>query len=185
VSFSKYIDKYRPIVLSPPLIFALWFGGESNGDYFTWPLGVAVCLVGAAIRIWAEQHINRTLPDRDRHLALTGPYKFARNPLYIGNLFLCTGAVIVSKLPWMIPLTFLWHVAVYSVVIRLEEGILLEKYGEPYRKFKSEVPRWFPKVMDSGNMELTNSYFRTAFLAEARSLSILLPYALKEIFLHL
>ena len=183
--FSEWIDRYRPIILSPPLIFALWFGEGSNGDYFIWPLGVTVCLLGAAIRIWAEQHINRHKSNQERHLALTGPYKFVRNPLYIGNLFLCTGAVIVSKFPGMIPVTFLWHFAVYSIVIRLEEGLLLEKYGKPYHNFKSEVPRWIPSAMDFGNMELINNHFRRAFLAEARCISILLPYALKGIFLHL
>ncbi len=184
MSLSKWIDQYRPIILSPPLIFALWYG-KSDGNYFVWPLGVSICLLGAAIRIWAEQHINRTKPERERHLALTGPYKFVRNPLYIGNIFLFAGAIIVSKLPWMIPVACLWHFAVYSIVVHLEESILQAEYGEPYCRFKSEVPRWFPKAINWGDMELINSHFRKAFLAEARCISILLPYALKEIFLYL
>jgi hypothetical protein len=66
-------------------------------------------------------------------------------------------------------------------VVRYEEGHLLEKYGEDYRKYLLEVPRWFPNTIRFENLGIKNEYFRAAFIAEIRCVLALLPYLVKEV----
>ena len=49
-------------------------------------LGVAVSLMGLSIRAWAAGHIRK-----EKELAVTGPYRYTRNPLYLGSFILGLG----------------------------------------------------------------------------------------------
>ena len=75
----------------------------------------------------------------------------------------------------------LYCFAIYSLVVRYEEGHLLEKYGEAYRKYMSEIPRWFPQTVRFRNLSIKNEYFRATIIAEIHCTLALLPYLFKEI----
>ena len=179
---NHWFYRFRAYLVSPPLIFAPFcFLHETQG--FLWPLGILVFLIGFTIRLWAQQHLHYRLRVR-KHLTITGPYKFVRNPVYIGNVLIALGATLVSELVWMVPITFLWYVIIYGFVIRHEESHLLEKYGEAYRAYMSEVPRWVPRFPGSAKMELLNRFFYASMLKEGHCFLILLPYILKELVSH-
>ena len=112
---------------------------------------------------------------------MTGPYSFVRNPIYIGNTLICLGLTIISELLWLFPLTLFYCLGIYSLVVRYEETHLLVKYGESYRRYMSEVPRWLPKVPRFKPIGLINEYFYQSIAIESASLLLLLPYILKEI----
>ncbi len=176
----KSFYRYRGYLVAPPMIFALiWFDWEIEKT-FVWPLGICIFLMGAIIRIWAQQHLRYGLRVR-KNLTITGPYSFVRNPLYIGNILICLGAIIISELLWFVPATLLYHLYLYSLVVRYEEIHLLEKYGESYRRYMLEVPRWFPKVLPFKNLGLINRYFCQSIRVEFPRLLLLLPYIIKEI----
>jgi hypothetical protein len=118
---------------------------------------------------------------RPRQLANTGPYRFVRNPFYIGNILIGVGATVASELLWLAPVTLIWWIAVYSFVIWYEESHLLQQHGEEYRNYMSAVPRWFPRTISFRNVELVNGFFGRSVLAESRCLFALLPFVLKEI----
>jgi hypothetical protein len=111
----------------------------------------------------------------------TGPYGFVRNPLYIGNTIMCVGSTIASELLWLIPIIIFWCIGTYSIVIRYEEKHLLEKYGDAYRQYLSDVPRWFPKRLRLKNMELMNEYLYQTVFVEVAGVTILLPFVIKEV----
>jgi hypothetical protein len=85
------------------------------------------------------------------------------------NFFACT------------PLIFAFISHAYEIVIRYEEEHLLEKYGDAYRKYLLEVPRWFPKRSSLKNMGLINEYLYQTILVPLPGVFILLPYIIKEI----
>jgi len=179
-SVTNWAYRFRGVLVSIPLIVALFLSfHEDETDWFIWPAGIVLIFLGLIIRIWAQEHIRRRL-NSPRRLAITGPYLFVRNPLYVGNLLICIGAVFASEMLWLVPIAFFYCIIVYSMVINYEESFLLNTYKDSYRKYISEVPRWFPKKLHFRNLELINNYFWQSVVVEIPSLFILLAYVLKE-----
>jgi protein-S-isoprenylcysteine O-methyltransferase Ste14 len=141
---------------------------------------MSIFILGLALRIWAQQHLHYRLKVH-KGLTMTGPYSFVRNPVYIGNTLICLGATVCSELLWLAAGMLLYCFVIYSLVIRYEESHLLERYGELYLTYMSEVPRWFPKTIRLKNLCIKNEYFRAAIIAEVHCTLIILPFLVKEI----
>lgn len=76
-------------------------------------------------------------------LALGGPYRFTRNPMYLGLASLHLGAALLFDSFWVI-LTLppvLW--VVRRAVIDREERYLEARFGGAYLDYKRRVRRWF------------------------------------------
>jgi len=179
--FTQIVYRFRGLLISPPLIIALFcFSLETEMDYFIWPVGISLAFTGTTLRIWAQQHLRYRLKVK-KCLTTTGPYLFIRNPVYVGNILMCLGATVTSELLWLVPIALLYWFTIYSVVVRYEERHLLKKYGEPYRRYLAEVPRWLPRAIRFRNVDLINRYFLTSIVAEIHCPLILLPYVFKEL----
>jgi protein-S-isoprenylcysteine O-methyltransferase Ste14 len=179
----QWVYRLRAILLTPPLVFAAFLPRfEVENDLLVWPLAISIFCVGLAIRVWGQQHLHYTLrKTRPRQLVTTGPYRFVRNPLYVGNIVIGVGATIASEVIWLAPVTLIWWIVVYSFVVRYEESHLLEQHGEEYRKYMAEIPRWFPRHLSLKRAELINSFFGRSLLIETRCVWALAPFILKEI----
>jgi protein-S-isoprenylcysteine O-methyltransferase Ste14 len=100
-----------------------------------------------ALAIWAIATFRRigTTPNPaggSTALALEGPYRFSRNPMYLSLLLLMAGIGLAANTPW--PLLTL-PIVVFVLrrgVIEYEERYLTAKFGEPYRAFMARVRRW-------------------------------------------
>jgi protein-S-isoprenylcysteine O-methyltransferase Ste14 len=183
MSVPYWVYRTRNFLACPPLLFAfLCHFYEIEAEEIIWPLGACVVVLGVALRIWAQQHVHHRLIGH-KQLTTSGPYQFVRNPLYIGNIILCVGAVITSELLWLIPVTIFWCLGIYSIVVRYEEEHLLKKYGDAYCRYLKEVSRWLPgrSSLRSRKMGLFNQYLYQTILVELSSLCLLLPYLVKEI----
>jgi len=150
--------------------------------YVLWPVGIGLVLVGMAIRIWSQQHVRYRMKVA-RDLTTSGPYSFVRNPVYIANMVIWSGAVVASGLLWFTPIALVYWLGVYCVVVRHEESRLLEKYGEAYRQYVADVPRWFPRLGRLADLEMVNKYFVKAVAVEIHCPLILVPYVLKDFML--
>jgi protein-S-isoprenylcysteine O-methyltransferase Ste14 len=75
-------------------------------------------------------------------LVLSGPYKFTRNPMYLGLLCLYLAAACWLNLIWALVLAPVLIGVVQRMVIKKEEQYLEQKFGEPYRQYKARVRRW-------------------------------------------
>lgn len=179
--FNQIAYRLRGFLVSLPLIFAFFcFSLETEMDYLIWPIGISLVFVGMILRIWAQQHLRYRLRVK-KCLTITGLYSLVRNPIYVGNILMCLGAVITSELLWLVPIALLYWFTIYSLVVRYEERHLLEKYGEPYRRYLAEVPRWLPRAIRFKNLGILNEYFLNSIVAEIQCPFILLPFILKEL----
>ena len=177
---SRWIYRFRTYWACAPLLFALFFDySEFETEGLTWSLAIGIFIVGMGIRIWAQEHLQHRLRVH-KHLTETGPYRFVRNPLYIGNILICLSATIASELLWLTPVTLFWCLGTYSLVIRYEESYLLQKYGDAFHRYLSTVPRWVPRLMLPDNLELRNRHWWKAIRVELPNLFVLLPYVMKE-----
>lgn len=71
-----------------------------------------------------------------------GPYRFTRNPMYLGMVTMVLGTGLAFHLEWAILFApIVWAALHYGVVLR-EEAYLLEKFGAPYQHFMARTRRW-------------------------------------------
>jgi protein-S-isoprenylcysteine O-methyltransferase Ste14 len=178
---SRWFYRFRGYLVTLPFIFAFFcFSLETEMDYLIWPIGISLVFIGMFLRIWAQQHLRYRLKVK-KHLTTTGPYSLVRNPIYVGNMLMCLGATVTSELLWLVPIALLYWFGIYSLVVHYEERHLSEKYGEPYRRYLAEVPRWLPRAIRFRNLDLINKYFLTSVVAEIHCPVSLLPYVVKEL----
>ncbi len=75
-------------------------------------------------------------------LVLIGPYRFTRNPIYLGMLLASAGIALMSNALWPLLMTPVMVLVVNQVVIAREERYLTAKFGGAYTAYKSRVRRW-------------------------------------------
>ncbi len=111
------------------------------------PLGLALVALGFAGGAWAFVTMRGTNQDPDPRkpspeLIPAGPYRFTRNPMYVGMALIQTGVGIALANLWILLLLAptLWILR--REVIEKEEAYLERKFGESYASYKSSVRRW-------------------------------------------
>lgn len=108
----------------------------------TWPLLIAgsiVALAGLGIRAYAAGHL-----EKDRNLAMGGPYAYTRNPLYLGSLLIGVGLVVAGA-QWILGVVFVvFFLVVYLPVMRREERNLHRRFGREFDDYAASVPLFFP-----------------------------------------
>jgi len=99
-----------------------------------------VSVLGLAIRAWAAGHIRK-----NAQLAVSGPYAFTRNPLYLGSFILGLGFTIASG-RWELALVFAaLFLGIYFPVMRVEASTMTELFGDKYKAYRESVPLFFPR----------------------------------------
>ena len=101
--------------------------------------GVAVALVGLVVRGWAAGFL-----EKDQSLATGGPYRYTRNPLYLGSALTGTGLAIAGGSVVMMLAFASLFLLVYGPVMRREEHLLRQKFGAAYDGYSARVPRLLP-----------------------------------------
>jgi protein-S-isoprenylcysteine O-methyltransferase Ste14 len=108
-------------------------------------LGLPIAALGLLLRAAASGHIRK-----NDVLATTGPYRYTRNPLYLGSAILALGLVIAAA-DWLIALIAVaMFLGVYLPVIRREEDFLRSRFGTEFDDYARAVPRLFPRFTRYG-----------------------------------
>jgi protein-S-isoprenylcysteine O-methyltransferase Ste14 len=134
-------------------IFAPQYMAWSTLDLPVWlralsiPLGLVVILGMAWVHQSLSKYFSGKLEIRDDHqLVKTGPYRWVRHPMYTAVIALFI-AVFLLTANWFIGLGGLFMVA--AVIIARtprEEAMLIETFGEAYREYMRETPRYLPRI---------------------------------------
>jgi protein-S-isoprenylcysteine O-methyltransferase Ste14 len=111
------------------------------------PLGWALVGVGLLLFLWTLATLWRHRTTVNPYLGASklctgGPFRFSRNPIYLGDWFLLVGISLLLETWW--PLVFaplIWIMLRYGV-IRHEEAHLQAKFGDAYRRYAARVRRW-------------------------------------------
>jgi protein-S-isoprenylcysteine O-methyltransferase Ste14 len=114
--------------------------------------GMILGAAGAALALWcllAFVVIGRGTPmplDPPRRLVIRGPYRFVRNPMYIGAGLALIGAVLYFGSRQLAMYGAMLLVITHLFVIFYEERALAEKFGPDYEAYRRHVGRWLPRV---------------------------------------
>jgi protein-S-isoprenylcysteine O-methyltransferase Ste14 len=101
--------------------------------------GIGLSLLGLGLRAWAAGHLRK-----ERVLAVSGPYRFTRNPLYLGTLLIAAGAVAAARSWPAAALMTIYFAVFYPVIIRDERGRMRRLFPEAYGTYEKAVPLFLP-----------------------------------------
>lgn len=111
------------------------------------PLGWAAVAVGAVVIAWgmltfarARTAIYPTRPART--IVDWGPFRFSRNPMYVGLTAMMAGVGLLIDGAWVLIFIPLVLAALTAFVIRREEAYLAGAFGEEYAAYRARVRRW-------------------------------------------
>jgi protein-S-isoprenylcysteine O-methyltransferase Ste14 len=110
------------------------------------PIALLCILFGSIIGMWSfgKFGLKSTIGLGD-HLITNGPYKYSRNPQYLGDMINIIGYMFFTN-SWMA-----WIIGILGIGLNIlapftEEPWLEEKFGEKYFEYKRRVPRFIGKV---------------------------------------
>lgn len=137
MELAAFLRRHRRTI-GIPLVIAALLLARYNPRFLIPSLILVV--IGELIRIWAAGHLQK-----EKILTTGGPYRFIRNPLYLGSFLIAIGFGLISGSIWVWILVVAYFALVYIPVIRYEETILRKKFSE-YPPYAAKVPALYPTV---------------------------------------
>ena len=112
-----------------------------------WILGGVLVLAGVALLVSFNTVFTRKGTAVEpwkptTAIVTTGPYRFTRNPAYLGMALLYIGLALLAEAPWALLVLPIVIVVVDRMVIAREERYLERKFGSEYLDYKRTVRRW-------------------------------------------
>lgn len=118
-------------------VAAFWFARPQAK--WLW-CGAAIAACGLLLRGYAAGHLRK-----HKQLAVSGPYAFTRNPLYLGSILLAAGFCVASR-SWISTVLLAAYLAIfYPAVIRREQSELKALYGDAFVEYAGRVPAFWPR----------------------------------------
>jgi protein-S-isoprenylcysteine O-methyltransferase Ste14 len=147
---GRYLVRERLDIFAPFAVIAVfWPWGETEGvEFVIIPAGAFLSLSGLFLRAWSMRHCGKAGASQDRikRLTTTGPYHVCRNPLYLANMFIFTGLLVISEVLWVIPAFLTYAFVRYGSIIAREESAMSLQFGRDYEEYRGRVPRWRPRL---------------------------------------
>ena len=138
IKFDKRIVQRIRVPLG--FLFAIVFLIFARPTLLTLAIGCVVVCVGVLIRAWASGHIRKA-----KTLAVSGPYGYTRNPLYLGSLILGLGFTVAAGVWWLAILFCILFLGIYLPVMRVEIGDMRRIFGEEFDEYERNVPLLIPR----------------------------------------
>jgi protein-S-isoprenylcysteine O-methyltransferase Ste14 len=150
IDIGNFLFKYRNKLF--PLIVVAIFAIESpRMSALGSIIAVAIALSGLIIRglVIGYAYIKRGGVNKKvyaENLVTEGLFGVCRNPLYVGNMLIYAGVFLLHGSPLVAIIGIGLFLFIYQCIIYAEEAYLENKFGEGYKNYCSEVPRWIPNL---------------------------------------
>ena len=115
-------------------------------------LGAVICTLGACIAlacVFAFAFIGKGTPapfDPPRRLVIRGPYRFVRNPMYIGAALALAGAALYFQSVALFAFVAGFLLVTHLFVVIYEEPTLRRTFGQEYDAYCHRIHRWLPSA---------------------------------------
>lgn len=174
MSIKKILFSSRSYTPIPIVLLVLY---NSEPKIKTVFIGFIILFFGEIIRMISVSYaggITRTRNVGAPSLCSSGPYSYTRNPLYIGNMLIYSGVVIISgadNIIFLLSIVLLFFIIQYTLIISLEEETLGKLFSEQYKDYKKNVPRIIPRLNPwKNNDNRKRSSFLKTIKTEKRTL---------------
>jgi len=112
-------------------------------------LGAAFGTSGIALMLWAVRSFpavssgHYILPEHE--IVTRGPYGWVRHPLYAAALLIWVGIALTFRSAGAMLIALVYVLPAYWIYMRSEERMMRDHFGEPYRRYASEVGMLVPR----------------------------------------
>jgi protein-S-isoprenylcysteine O-methyltransferase Ste14 len=158
IRLGHFLFKYRDYLF--PLVFVVLIltttpelpFGNSQLDRWLGLVGFAVTMLGQGCRLLAVGSVDnirrrgRQKQIGARILIRNGIFAHTRNPLYLGNLLIISGLVLIADCRWWYLLVLPGFVGVYWAIVLAEEEFLRQQFGQEYAAYVQAVNRFVPTL---------------------------------------
>jgi protein-S-isoprenylcysteine O-methyltransferase Ste14 len=137
---KPYADAVAKLRVTAGFVMVAAFAIFAHPTQKSLAIGLPASLAGLALRAWAAGHLAK-----NQRLAISGPYAFTRNPLYLGTLLTALGLAAAGHSFALAILFGALFALVYLPAIELEEqhlSAILPGYAEFARRVPILIPRW-------------------------------------------
>jgi len=135
-------------------LFAILFVVFSKPDRTTLIVGSVIAVLGLLVRAWASGHIRKA-----SKLAVSGPYAYTRNPLYLGSMLLGLGFTVAAGVWWLAILFVALFLGIYLPVMRVEVEDIRRIFPDEFHEYERNVPLFVPRPTawrkSDGNFDLS------------------------------
>jgi protein-S-isoprenylcysteine O-methyltransferase Ste14 len=153
VRYGNFLFRYRDAVFPAALLALLvasrprWPEGVEHLDNLLDAAGLAVALLGQALRagVVGYAYIIRGGKNKQVYaedLVTRGFFNHSRNPLYLGNLLILFGLLLLWNAPAAYLIGGTFFLVGYVAIVAAEEEFLRGKFGVQYDAYAARVPRW-------------------------------------------
>jgi protein-S-isoprenylcysteine O-methyltransferase Ste14 len=147
-----------------------WYKGTSNRTFIVYPIAVIafelglhrsaliVNPAGTILIVWGYLQYRLVggyrvanggggpgLDVPPKRIVIEGPYRYTRNPMYLGHLIFMAGLAL-SFNSWLAAALLAFHAVWFHRRVLRDEARLELRFGSPYLAYKSQVKRWIPGV---------------------------------------
>ena len=133
-----------------PYLFASWLGaglaaieGITLGTVLV-VLGLALFLWCVILFVWRGRGTQSPLAPPERFV-VTGPYRFVRNPMLLGNFVVLLGESVLFESEGILVYALAFFIICHLILVRIEEPSLKRCFGGEYEAYLRHVPRWIPR----------------------------------------
>jgi protein-S-isoprenylcysteine O-methyltransferase Ste14 len=148
-----------------------WLASTSSRTFILWPILLVCAEAGLQrgfprVEIWALPllawgYLQYYLVGRYRlreggggpgisvppeRLVAGGPYRWCRNPMYLGHLIFLAGLALALQ-SWLAAAVLAVHLVWFDRRVREDEARLAALFGDPYRDYMTRVKRWIPGIL--------------------------------------
>lgn len=154
---SDQIQDHAGVRVHPPFVLLIhivvafllnWlFPLSFVSSKFAEKLGYMFVFAGLGFAFWGIGQFRKVHTTLDPHgsvktLVTSGPYRFSRNPIYLGLLCTLIGLPLVLGNSWGVLLSPIFMLSMVELVIKHEEAYLERKFKDVYTSYQSRVRRW-------------------------------------------
>lgn len=159
IGLTEHRMRVLELKVPPPVVAlligaAMWFASRSGPSLELSFLvrgisAIAVAVFGGAVSFAgdlqfrrAKTTVNPLRPENASSLVTSGIYRFTRNPMYLGLLFVVVGWAVFLSSAWALvgPVVFVLYIGRFQIAP--EERVLSAKFGAAYSNYTSQVRRW-------------------------------------------
>ena len=135
IAAALLLQSYFPLVVDDTNI---WIARAAGG---------ALILAAVVLDVWAMRTLldchTTILPNRcSTHLVTSGPYRFTRNPIYLGYTLATAGIGLAVLNPWCIATAIVAAALTNVIAIKREEMHLLSRFGIDFERYCNGTTRW-------------------------------------------
>lgn len=149
---------YATLFIGLSLIYlpsrVLGWSGIARPVAIQWPqiMGIILGCAGAVVALWCVSifvSLGKGTPapfDPPRRLVIRGPYRFVRNPMYMGAGLALAGAALFFKSTPLLAYVCAFLLVAHVFVMAYEEPTLRKTFSSDYEAYCSRVMRWTPRM---------------------------------------